>query len=60
MEQRKRLSLESSEAQTLQGQAMTGTPWEVPVPKKVTFSLPIFVLSNAEVNEQDDQAQPSR
>ncbi len=37
MELRSRLSRESVERQTTQPQPITGTPWEVPVPKKVTF-----------------------
>jgi hypothetical protein len=39
MEVRNRLSRESEEVQTLQSQAMSGTPWDVPVPKKVIFKL---------------------
>ena len=35
-EERSRLLRGSSEVQTLQGQPMTGTPREVPVPRKVT------------------------
>jgi hypothetical protein len=37
MEQRKRLSFKSVDLHTAQVQAITGTPWEVPVPRKVTF-----------------------
>jgi hypothetical protein len=37
MEHRSRLSLASTERQTLQLHAMTGTPSEVPVPNMVTL-----------------------
>lgn len=35
---RRRLSLKSSEVQTEQGQPITGTPCDVPVPKNVIFN----------------------
>src|ERR1700744_1251787 len=38
---RKRLSRASAEVQTSQLQAITGTPCEVPVPKKVIFTIPV-------------------
>lgn len=34
---RSRLSRSSVDRQTSQSQPMTGTPWEVPVPRNVTF-----------------------
>lgn len=43
-EERSRLSFASVERHTLQLQAMTGTPWEVPVPRKVTFKVAPPVL----------------
>jgi len=38
-EQRKRLSRGSEDAHTAQGQAITGTPCDVPVPKKMTVTV---------------------
>jgi hypothetical protein len=38
-EDRKRLSFGLSEVQTSQVQPITGTPWEVPVPKNFNFIL---------------------
>jgi len=40
-EQRNRLSRGSADVHTAQGQAITGTPCDVPVPKKVTL---IFMI----------------
>jgi hypothetical protein len=37
MEERNLLSWKSPEEHTSQSQAITGTPWEVPVPRKVIF-----------------------
>ena len=47
-EARKRLSLLSSDVQTSQSQVITGTPMEVPVPKKVSeiFSFNVVILIN--------------
>ena len=39
MDDRKRLSRISAEEHTAQSQAMTGIPWDVPVPRKVIFIL---------------------
>lgn len=45
MEQRNLLFLKSKDLQTEQEQPITGTPCDVPVPKKVTFKiLKWFVL----------------
>lgn len=39
-----RLSRESFDLQTAQSQAMTGTPWLVPVPKKVIFIVVVYQI----------------
>ena len=44
-EVRKRLSCGSAEVQTSQSQAITGTPCEVPVPKKVTVKILLSFVS---------------
>jgi hypothetical protein len=36
------LSLGSVDLQTSQWQPITGTPWEVPVPKNVTLTISLF------------------
>jgi hypothetical protein len=46
MEERNRLSRKSPELHTSQSHAMTGTPWDVPVPKKVIF---IFLLNEHKI-----------
>src|SRR5438067_9923691 len=43
MEERRRLSRGSSERQTAQSQPSIGTPWEVPVPRKVSVSWELSV-----------------
>jgi len=44
-EQRNRLSCGSLEAHTAQGHAITGTPCDVPVPKKVTLIFEFFLIA---------------
>jgi len=36
------LSCKSEDVHVVQSQAITGTPWEVPVPRKVIFTVEIF------------------
>jgi hypothetical protein len=43
MDERRRLSLLSVDLQTEQVHAIMGTPWEVPVPKNVTFKAMVFI-----------------
>jgi hypothetical protein len=49
MEERKRLSFSSVERHTSQSQPIKGTPWDVPVPKNVTFTMMIICRTKVQI-----------